>query len=274
MRKFLEDKKSSETGLVPTMGYLHEGHLSLIERSVKENRFTVVSVFVNPTQFGPGEDLETYPRDLERDAELCEKAGAHAVFAPSGREMYGENMNNVWVSVEGLTDMLCGASRPGHFRGVCTVVTKLFNIIRPGNAYFGMKDYQQYRVLHTMARGLNMDIRVVPCPIVREKDGLAMSSRNKYLSKEERVDALVLSRALKTAEALIEKGERDTGALLAQAKKVVDSAQSSKIDYMEAVHPKTLKRIERIGEEGVLIALAVYIGSTRLIDNMLWTYDK
>lgn len=255
-------------GLVPTMGYLHEGHESLIKRAVLENDKVVVSVFVNPTQFGPNEDLEDYPRDLHRDSNLCEKAGAELIFHPEPKEMYGEGACTK-VHVDGLTTGLCGKSRPIHFDGVCTVVSKLFNIIPADRAYFGEKDAQQLAVIKRIVRDLNFDIEIVGCPIIREEDGLAKSSRNTYLSTEERKAALVLSRSLSKAKEVINSGVTDVSVIKETICEVIEKEPCAKIDYVEIVDSEELVSVDEI-EKDVLIALAVYIGKTRLIDNFTY----
>jgi pantoate--beta-alanine ligase len=254
-------------GLVPTMGALHEGHLSLVRASAFECGFTVVSVFVNPTQFGPGEDFERYPRDLERDAELAANAGADLVFAPLSSAMYPPGYAT-YVEVERLTEALCGASRPGHFRGVTTVVTKLFNICKPDVAYFGQKDAQQAVIIKRMTRDLDMDVEIRVMPIVRESDGLAMSSRNKYLSEDERKQATCLYMALKRADELYASGLVDTGEIIDQIIAVVEAAPDATIDYVSIVDAEELKDVERITGPA-LVALAVFFGDTRLIDNTI-----
>lgn len=256
-------------GAVPTMGYLHEGHLSLIDRSVKENDRTVVSVFVNPIQFGPSEDLESYPRDIERDSALCRGHGADIVFNPEPGEMY-KNGFSTFVDMSVLTEELCGLSRPTHFRGVCTVVTKLFNIITPDRAYFGEKDAQQLAVIKHMVRDLNMNVTVVGCPIVREADGLAKSSRNTYLSGDERSAALILSRTLALGRKMIEAGERDVRKITDAMKKNIETEKLARIDYVKIVDIETMQQVETI-DRPVLCAMAVYIGKTRLIDNFSFT---
>jgi pantoate--beta-alanine ligase len=256
-------------GAVPTMGYLHEGHLSLIDRSVKENDRTVVSVFVNPIQFGPSEDLESYPRDIERDSALCRGHGADIVFNPEPEEMYKDGFST-FVDMSVLTEELCGLSRPAHFRGVCTVVTKLFNIITPDRAYFGEKDAQQLAVIKHMVRDLNMNVTVVGCPIVREADGLAKSSRNTYLSGDERSAALILSRTLALGRKMIEAGERDVRKITDAMKKNIETEKLARIDYVKIVDIETMRQVETI-DRPVLCAMAVYIGKTRLIDNFSFT---
>ena len=254
-------------GLVPTMGYLHEGHQSLVKRAVAENDRVVVSVFVNPIQFAPNEDLETYPRDLEADCALCEATGAAMVFHPEPCEMYGEDFTT-FVDMTGVTKELCGKSRPTHFRGVCTVVNKLFNIVTPDRAYFGQKDAQQLAVIRRMVRDLNMNVEVVGCPIIREADGLAKSSRNTYLSPEERQAALVLSKAIFAGEQMIKDGERDGEKVLAAMRALIEAEPLAKIDYVEMVQWDSIEIHHRI-DCPVLTAIAVYIGKTRLIDNFI-----
>lgn len=255
-------------GLVPTMGSLHEGHESLMDAARAASDRVVVSVFVNPIQFGPGEDYEAYPRDLERDARICERHGVDVVFHPEADDMYAP-AHNTFVVMETLTDSLCGASRPGHFRGVCTVVTKLFNIVQPHRAFFGQKDAQQLAIIKRMVADLNMNVTVVGCPIVREADGLAKSSRNAYLSAEERQAALVLSRAIFAGKAAVEAGERDAAALKALMGGIIEAEPLARIDYVEVVDGVTMQPTDAIGAMA-LVAMAVYIGSTRLIDNFLY----
>lgn len=258
-------------GLVPTMGYLHDGHLSLMRRSVEECGFTVVSVFVNPTQFGPGEDFDRYPRDLERDLSMCESVGADVVFAPGVSEMY-EPDACTRVSVSGLTEGLCGKSRPGHFDGVTTVVCKLFNIVQPDRAYFGQKDAQQVAVIRRMVRDLNMPLDVVEMPIVREPDGLAMSSRNVHLSSDQRRAALSLHRSLTTAVDVIAKGERCAARIRERMCKIIESSGSADLDYVEIVDADSLRSLDEV-RGGVLIAVAAKFGNTRLIDNVKVVVD-
>lgn len=260
-------KQGLSVGLVPTMGYLHEGHQSLVKRAVAENDKVVVSVFVNPIQFAPNEDLETYPRDLEADCALCESTGAAMVFHPEPDEMYGDDFTT-FVDMTGVTKELCGKSRPTHFRGVCTVVNKLFNIVTPDKAYFGQKDAQQLAVIRRMVRNLNMNLEVVGCPIIREADGLAKSSRNTYLSAEERKAALVLSKAIFLGEKMIKDGERDGDKVLAAMTQLIESEPLAKIDYVEMVKWDSIEIHHQI-DCPVLIAIAVYIGKTRLIDNFI-----
>ncbi|NLK22534.1 MAG: pantoate--beta-alanine ligase [Clostridiales bacterium] len=261
-------KQGLKVGLVPTMGYLHEGHKSLIERAVKENDRVVVSVFVNPIQFGPTEDLATYPRDLERDSALCEDAGANLIFHPEKEEMYFDDFCT-YVDMDNLTKVLCGKTRPIHFRGVCTVVSKLFNIVKPDRAYFGQKDAQQLAVVKRMVRDLNIDIEIVGCPIIREEDGLAKSSRNTYLSKEERQAATILSKSLKAAKKAIEDREKDSNKIVQIIEDMINTEKLAKIDYVETVNSLTMEHVDKI-EGSVLVAMAVYIGKTRLIDNFIY----
>ncbi len=255
-------------GLVPTMGFLHEGHASLIERAAAECDRVVVSVFVNPTQFGPNEDFESYPRDFQADCALAESRGATLVFHPEPSEMYASDACT-FVDMDGLTGQLCGKSRPTHFRGVCTVVCKLMNIAGADRAYFGQKDAQQLAVVRRMVRDLNIDVEVVGCPIVREDDGLAKSSRNTYLSPEERTAALVLSRAVREGRALIEGGERDGERVLAAMRRTIEAEPLARIDYVDMVTWASIEPVRRV-DGPVLVALAVYVGTTRLIDNFIW----
>ena len=259
-------KEGQSVALVPTMGYLHEGHGSLIERARKENDKVVVSIFVNPMQFGPTEDLESYPRDLEKDAAYCESLGADVIFHPQPEEMYHEGFSS-FVDMTVLTQELCGLSRPVHFRGVCTVVSKLFHIVTPDRAYFGQKDAQQLAVIKHMVDDLNMDVEVIGCPIVREADGLAKSSRNTYLSAEERSAALVLSRSIKLAGELYDNGERDSAKIISAMTELIEKEPLAKIDYVKIVDALTMQQIAEI-DRPALCAIAVYIGKTRLIDNI------
>lgn len=254
-------------GLVPTMGYLHEGHQSLIARSVAENDRTVVSDFVNPIQFGPTEDLATYPRDIERDAALCESTGANLIFHPEADEMYAPDFCT-YVDMDHLTKGLCGKTRPIHFRGVCTVVSKLFHIVQPDRAYFGQKDAQQLAVIRRMVRDLNMPLTIVGCSIIREEDGLAKSSRNTYLSAEERKAALCLSRGLNKGKAAVEAGETDAEKVKAIITAEIEAEPLSRIDYVEIVDWNNLEPVSST-EGSILAAVAVYIGKTRLIDNFI-----
>ncbi|NFG24234.1 pantoate--beta-alanine ligase [Clostridium botulinum] len=271
IRKVIKDWKKEELsiGYVPTMGFLHEGHESLIKRAVKENDKVVVSIFVNPTQFGPNEDYDSYPRDINKDLELCKNAGASIVFNPSPEEMYFDN-NSTSIGVSSLTNVLCGLKRPGHFDGVCLVVSKFFNIITPDRAYFGQKDAQQVAVIKRMVRDLNMDIEIVPCPIIREEDGLAKSSRNTYLSQKERNAALILNRSLLKAKKTLENGERKANIVKNIIKDSINSEQLAKIDYVELVDNNSLENIEFIDRD-ILVAIAVYIGKTRLIYNFTFS---
>ena len=253
-------------GLVPTMGYLHEGHASLIEKSVSLCDKTVASVFVNPTQFGPGEDLETYPRDFSHDCELLKSRGCDMVFHPDAAEMYPPDFAT-WVEVQSdMPKQLCGKTRPIHFRGVCTVVNKLFNIVTPDMAFFGQKDAQQLAIIRRMVRDLSMNVEIIGCPIVREKDGLARSSRNTYLNEQERAAAPVLFRSIQHGRELIKKGERDARRLIASMKELLEKEALARIDYVDAVDGETMLPVN-ILDTGVLVAMAVYIGKTRLIDN-------
>lgn len=258
-------KQGLTVGLVPTMGFLHEGHKSLIDRAVAENDKVVVSVFVNPIQFGPNEDFAQYPRDLEKDAALCENAGAAILFHPEPEEMYPKGFCT-HVDVTGVTDNLCGAKRPGHFQGVCTVVSKLFHMVAPDRAYFGEKDAQQLAVIRRMVKDLNFDLEVVGCPIIRESDGLAKSSRNTYLNPEERRAALVLNRALTAAKSVMERGERRADRILPVIQAELGEEPLAKVDYVKMVDSLTMEDVET-AERDVLVAIAVYIGKTRLIDN-------
>lgn len=255
-------------GLVPTMGYLHEGHESLIKRAVAECDRVMVSVFLNPIQFAPNEDLATYPRDFAADTVLIENAGADLVFHPEPSELYAPDACT-FVNVEGITSELCGKTRPTHFRGVCTVVSKLMNISQADRAYFGQKDAQQLAVVRRMVRDLNMNVEVVGCPIVREEDGLAKSSRNTYLSPTEREAALVLSRAVREGERLMEEGERDAKAILGAMRAIIEAEPLARIDYVEMVSWNGIKPVD-VATSSVLVAMAVYIGKTRLIDNFIF----
>ncbi len=260
-------KEGKSVGFVPTMGYLHEGHQSLIANSVKDNDKTVVSVFVNPMQFGVGEDLESYPRDLEKDTKLCEETGADLIFNPEPEEMYAKGFCS-FVDMNGLTKELCGKSRPIHFRGVCTVVSKLFNIVRPDKAYFGQKDAQQLAVIKRMVADLNIAVEVIGCPIIREEDGLAKSSRNTYLSAEERKAALILSKSIFAGKKMVEEGMRDSKELIKAMSDIINTEKLAKIDYVDVVDFETIEKCDKIQGE-TLVAIAVYIGKTRLIDNFI-----
>ncbi|WP_017413351.1 pantoate--beta-alanine ligase [Clostridium tunisiense] len=261
-------KQGLSVGFVPTMGYLHEGHGSLVEMASKENHKVVVSIFVNPIQFGPKEDFSSYPRDLERDGKIVEAAGGDLIFNPSNEEMYLGDFST-YVDMNGITEGLCGAKRPGHFRGVCTVVTKLFNIVLPDKAYFGEKDAQQLAVIKRMVRDLDIPVEIVPCPIVREIDGLAMSSRNTYLNTEERKAALVLSRSLNSAKEALYKGERSGEKIKAIINEILTSEPLARIDYVNVVDSLSLTEVATI-DKSVLVAIAVFIGKTRLIDNFIF----
>ncbi len=252
-------------GLVPTMGYLHEGHASLIEASHRDNDRTVVSDFVNPMQFGPTEDLESYPRDLDRDAKVVEEHGGDLIFNPEPEEMYHEGFST-FVDMTVLTQELCGLSRPVHFRGVCTVVSKLFNIVKPDRAYFGKKDAQQLAVIRHMVDDLNMDIEIIGCPIVREADGLAKSSRNTYLNADERKAALVLSQAVNLGKDMVRRGIKSAEEITGAMKSHISSEPLARIDYVKLVDCATMQQIEKL-DRPALCAMAVYIGKTRLIDN-------
>ncbi len=267
LRPIIQEWRSQglSVGLVPTMGYLHAGHKSLIVKAVSENDRVVVSDFVNPTQFGANEDLSTYPRDLERDAAVCQEAGASLVFHPEPEEMYAPD-SCTFVDMDSLTKGLCGKSRPTHFRGVCTVVCKLFHIVTPDRAYFGQKDAQQLAVIRRMVRDLNFGISIVGCPIVREADGLAMSSRNAYLGEEERKAALILHSSLALGEKMLEEGERDARKVREAILGRLNTEPLARVDYVELVDAESLEPVEK-AEKPILAAIAVYIGKTRLIDN-------
>lgn len=266
VKKWREEGLS--VGLVPTMCYLHEGHKSLIDKAVEQNDRVVVSVFVNLIQFGPNEDLATYPRDLERDAALCENAGANLIFHPEPENMYESDFCS-FIDMDGLTKGLCGKTRPTHFRGVCTVVGKLFNIVEPDRAYFGQKDAQQLAVIRRMVRDLNFNLEVIGCPIIREDDGLAKSSRNTYLSKEERKAAVILHKGLLRGEELVKAGEKSAATVKQAITEIIESEPLAKIDYVEIVNFDNIETIETI-DGSILAAVAVYIGKTRLIDNFIY----
>lgn len=261
-------KEGLTVGLVPTMGYLHEGHQSLIRKSVEQNDRTVVSVFVNPIQFGPNEDLEAYPRDLNRDMQAVEEAGGNFIFNPESSEMYPSHFTS-FIDTTETTELLCGAVRPIHFRGVCTVVGKLFNIVKPNRAYFGQKDAQQLATIRRFVRDLDFDIEIVPCPIIREEDGLAKSSRNTYLNPAERQAALILSKSLKLGQQAIEAGERNAETIINIIKTNLQTEPLARVDYVEVVDFANIQRVDKIEGE-TLVAIAVYIGKTRLIDNFIW----
>lgn len=260
-------QEGCSVGFVPTMGYLHEGHGSLISRARQENDKVVVSIFVNPMQFGPEEDLESYPRDLDKDSAYCESLGADLIFHPEPEEMYTDGFCS-YVDMSVLTEELCGLSRPVHFRGVCTVVNKLFNIVQPDRAYFGQKDAQQLAIIKRMVQDLNMDLEIIGCPIVREEDGLAKSSRNTYLSAEERQAALVLSKAVKLGQELVAAGETDAKKIVSEMSALIEKEPLARIDYVKAVDGLTMQQIDTV-KTPMLVALAVYIGKTRLIDNFM-----
>jgi pantoate--beta-alanine ligase len=258
---------ASPIGLVPTMGYLHAGHLSLVRRAHAENGSVVVSIFVNPTQFGPGEDYQRYPRDLNRDLALLESAQVEAVFTPGVSDMYPAGASTI-VEVEALSNILEGASRPGHFRGVAMVVCKLFHLVQPDRAYFGEKDYQQLQVIQRMVYDLGMPVEVIGCPTVREPDGLAMSSRNVYLNPAERQAAMALSRALSQANHLFMQGVRDGSRLHATVQHLLNNEPLIRTDYVAIVHPQTLQPVVELESAGAVMCIAVWIGHTRLIDNV------
>ena len=259
-------KEGKSIGLVPTMGFLHKGHASLIKKAVEDNDIVVVSDFVNPIQFGPNEDLESYPRDINADSKLCEEIGADFIFNPEPSEMYHDK--KAFVDIEGLSDNLCGAKRPGHFRGVCTVCTKLFNIVGPDRAYFGQKDAQQLAIIKKLVLDLNIPVEIILVPIVREDDGLAMSSRNTYLSKEERNAALCLSKAIFTGEKMAKDGA-SLEKVLEKMTEIIKTEKLAKIDYISAVDLETIENVETFNQD-TLVAIAVYIGKTRLIDNFIY----
>jgi pantoate--beta-alanine ligase len=259
--------KGKKIGLVPTMGALHTGHVSLIKKATKKCNFVVVSIFVNPTQFGPSEDFKKYPRPFKNDLAICRKAGVDVVFVPSSKQMYPD-VNLTWVNVEKLTEPLCGRSRPGHFRGVATVCAKLFNIVTPDVAYFGQKDAQQATVIKRMVADLNMPLKIAVCPTVRQADGVATSSRNKYLSEQQKKDATHIYKALKKCESLIKAGAKNKKTIIGEMKKVLNQVPSIKIEYISIVDAETLQNIEKITGK-ILSAVAVKIGSTRLIDNIV-----
>lgn len=268
LREILKDfkKEGKSIGLVPTMGFLHNGHASLIKKAVSENDIVVVSDFVNPIQFGPNEDLEAYPRDINADSKLCEDLGADFIFNPEPSEMYHDK--KAFVDIEGLSDNLCGARREGHFRGVCTVCTKLFNIVGPDRAYFGQKDAQQLSIIKKLVFDLNIPVEIVPCPIVREDDGLAMSSRNTYLSNDERKAALCLSKAIFEGEKMAKEGS-SVKEVLEKMEEIISEEKLAKIDYISAVDLETIKDVDNFDKD-TLVAIAVYIGKTRLIDNFIY----
>jgi pantoate--beta-alanine ligase len=269
MTSFSRDaqRASKLVGFVPTMGALHEGHLSLVRAAREQSDIVAVSIFVNPTQFGPNEDFAKYPRTFDRDKAMLEREGVDCIFYPSVEEMYPTGATT-WVTVEGLSDKLDGRSRPGHFRGVSTVVSKLFNIVQPQAAFFGQKDAAQVAIIRKMVRDLNFPVKIVVCPIVRESDGLAMSSRNAYLSFQERKQALALSRSVKRVQSLVQQGERSAEHLIAAGKQVIAEEPAVRLDYFEIVDPDTLDPLTHV-VTGALVAVAAYVGPTRLIDNLL-----
>lgn len=258
--------QSKRIGLIPTMGYLHAGHEALMRRAREECDLVVVSIFVNPTQFSPNEDLDKYPRDLARDQELCQRAGVDFIFHPDARELYPRGANT-WVDVEGLSEIACGAFRSGHFRGVCTVCTKLFNIVWPDRVYFGEKDYQQLQIIKRMVRDLFMPLTVVGVPTVREPDGVAMSSRNSYLSPTERQAARVVPRALQTAQQLVEHGELEVANIIGAIEQMVSALPITRLQYAEVVDPETLTPMRILTHEARLL-VGIFVGQTRLIDNV------
>lgn len=270
IRELVQEWKQQglSVGLVPTMGYLHEGHQSLIERAARDNDRVVVSDFVNPIQFGPSEDLESYPRDLQRDTALVERAGGSVLFNPTPAEMYFPDRTTA-ITMSTITEELCGKTRPVHFGGVCTVVAKLFNIVTPDRAYFGKKDAQQLLVIRRMVRDLNFNIEIIGCPIIREADGLAKSSRNTYLTEAERAAAPVLHRALERGRALAESGERSSEVIIAAIREVLDSEPLTDTEYVEIVDLETVHPVPTL-DQPVLVALAVRLGTTRLIDNFFF----
>jgi pantoate--beta-alanine ligase len=268
IKKVREVKRQGyKIGLVPTMGFLHEGHMSLIRKARKDTDCVIVTIFVNPAQFGPKEDFKRYPRAIKRDLMLCKKEGADIIFTPEAKEMYPKGYAT-YVNVEKITDKLCGASRPGHFQGVSTVVAKLFNITMPDIAYFGQKDAQQAIIIKKMAGDLNVNVEIKVMPIVREKDGLAMSSRNVYLNRKERRQAQFIYRSLKSAKELFDEGERDSNKIIKKIKRIISSQPDAKIDYAAIVDAKDLRDIKKISGEA-LAAVAVKVGKTRLIDNIV-----
>ena len=259
--------RGKSIGFVPTMGALHIGHISLIEAAAKKTDFVVVSIFVNPTQFGPTEDFGKYPRPLKADLEICRKAGVDAVFVPAAKEMYGED-KLTWVNVEKLSEPLCGEFRPGHFRGVATVCAKLFNIVMPDVAFFGQKDAQQVVIIKRMAADLNMPLKIVVCPTVREPDGLTVSSRNQYLSEKERKYAAYIYKSLQKCRQMVAGGVRDSSKIRSQMRRILNNVPSIKIEYISIADAESLEPVKRLGGR-VLAAVAVKIGTTRLIDNVL-----
>lgn len=269
MRKVLKNLKGSKAiGFVPTMGCLHEGHKSLISRAKKDNEIVIVSIFVNPTQFAPGEDYENYPRNIERDSDICIEAGVDYIFNPNPEDMYPNGFSTYMIPGENMTNIMCGISRPTHFRGVCTVLTKLFNIIAPDRAYFGEKDIQQLAIVKRMVKDMNFDINIESCPIVRENNGLAKSSRNRYLNDEEREAATILKKSIDKARDMISSGEKDSKKIENLIVETIEKEALAQIDYIEILDFDTFERVKLI-ENNIIIGLAVYIGKTRLIDNMV-----
>ncbi len=271
LRSVLQDIRASQKtiGFVPTMGFLHDGHLSLVKNSVEKCDFTVVSIFVNPTQFGPNEDLDNYPCDYDKDKELIENAKADLIFYPEKESLYPDGFST-WIIEDEVSKLLCGKSRPTHFKGVLTIVAKLFNIVLPDYAFFGQKDYQQLLLINKMVRELDFQIEIISCPIVRESDGIAMSSRNKHLSDKERNDALVLSKVLFEIEKVFQDGESDTKSLTSLKDKIISDSNSKNviIEYFEILNPDNLESLDKI-ENSALVAIAGKCGSTRLIDNII-----
>jgi pantoate--beta-alanine ligase len=264
-----EKRRGRRIGVVPTMGYLHEGHRALMRRAREENDVAILTIFVNPTQFGPNEDFKTYPRDEQRDLGIARAENMDYVFRPPAREIYPTGYAT-YVQVEGITNILEGRSRPGHFRGVVTIVMKLFQITQADTAYFGQKDYQQLRVIGKMVEDMNLSVRVESVPIIREADGLALSSRNAYLSERERKDAAVLYRSLQRAESAVRRGERVSAAITDEIRSVIGEAKSAKVDYIEIVDPDTFRSVQQLeSPRHYCIVIAVYIGKTRLIDNII-----
>lgn len=261
-------REGLRVGLVPTMGFLHEGHKSLIEKASIQNHRVVVSIFVNPLQFDNANDLNTYPQDVEKDNEICSEAGVHVVFRPTVEEMYPSGFCS-YIDMTGITDQLCGATRPGHFRGVCTVVGKLFCMVQPDSAYFGQKDAQQLAVIRRMVTDLNMGIDIIGCPIIREADGLAMSSRNAHLSVTERQAALCLNQAMGEAQKMLDQGERNVARIVDRMRERIEKEPLARIDYVSIVDAENLQPVEQV-KAPVLGALAVFVGSTRLIDNFVF----
>ncbi|GAB4206247.1 MAG: bifunctional pantoate--beta-alanine ligase/(d)CMP kinase [Coleofasciculaceae cyanobacterium] len=282
LRCYLERyRDAADVGLVPTMGALHTGHFSLIERARQENALVIVSIFVNPLQFGPTEDLQRYPRQLEQDRQHCERLGVDAIFAPAVVELYGNHLSTSEVGTEvtqvvpptAMTSVLCGRTRKGHFQGVATVVTKLLNLVQPERAYFGQKDAQQLAIIRRVVADLNIPVEIVPCPIAREESGLALSSRNQYLTSEQKAQAPILFKALQQAEVLFKAGDRDGVSLIEAVKSELSGASELQVEYVELVHPTTLMPLEQVEDSG-LLAIAARLGSTRLIDNVVLKHRK